>query len=111
MNDCVIKIIIYVIGSSKERLQHIQLYLHRSWCTHIHKKVSTFICILFVLSEHFSHLLREGDLAFKRSFKSCRTTALSSFCTKIWLNYSYQICKIYKNRIRSELSIPYYSGE
>ena len=34
MNDCVIKIIIYVIGSSKERLQHIQSYLHRSWCIH-----------------------------------------------------------------------------
>ena len=51
MNDCVIKIIIYVIGSSKERLQHLQLYLHRSWYTHIYKKVSTFICILFVLSK------------------------------------------------------------
>ena len=50
MNDCVIKIIIYVIGSSKERLQHIQLYLHRSWCTHMHKKVSTFICIIYFIN-------------------------------------------------------------
>ena len=62
MNDCVIKIIIYVIGSSKERLHHIQLYLHRSWCTHIHKKVSTFICILFVLSI----LVAEGGYGNKK---------------------------------------------
>ena len=58
--------------------------------------------------KNFGPLLR-GDIVFMRSFRSCRCTALSSICTKTWLNCCCQICKRL-NHIRSELSIPYYSG-
>ena len=45
--------------------------------------------------ENSGPLLRR-DLVFMRSFKSCRCTAMSTICTKTWLNCCCRICKIDK---------------
>ena len=58
--------------------------------------------------ENFGPLLR-GYLVFMRSFKSCRCTALSSICTKTWLNCCCQIFKIDKKIESHKISIKYSS--